>query len=240
MRNLYLLFFLISTFSLFGQSFEGNKSKALEAGFLFGMTNYSGDLAEKNIQISETKLGYGAYVRYLFSKHFALRAHLISGSISGDDKHAKDPDILRRQFRFNTNLLEVGLCGEWHILGRKGENSIGEKQRYFSPYVYLGLGMAFSDANATHYGPPEDEVIFFKTPLPEVAEPQRFLLAPMGVGVQTELTDRVLLGLETGWRPVFSDKLDGVSINGNPDKNDWYYYAGATVSFILFKPKKDI
>jgi hypothetical protein len=42
-----------------------------------------------------------------------------------------------------------------------------------------------------------------------------------------------VLGLDVGWRPVFSDGLDGVKINGNPNQSDWYYFVGITTSFII-------
>ena len=56
--------------------------------------------------------------------------------------------------------------------------------------------------------------------------------------MRADIFERLVIGLEGGWRPVFSDDLDGIRRNGNPGKGDWYYFAGVTVSFILSDPKR--
>lgn len=238
MKNLLLPLFLLCCFSLCAQTIMHRNHRFLEAGFLFGLTNYSGDISEKNITIAETRLGYGAYGRYFFSNQFALRIHLFSGSISGDDRHSKNANIRRRSFRFGTDILEVGLCGEWHILGRTRFSPTGIHRRFFSPYLYFGIGGTFSGAKAEFYGAPEDRNVYFVVPLPEVGLHQKFLIAPMGIGLRADINEALVVGMEGGWRPVFSDDLDGIKLNGNPKSNDWYYFGGATLSFILNKPKK--
>jgi hypothetical protein len=55
----------------------------------------------------------------------------------------------------------------------------------------------------------------------------------MGVGIRVDITKKLVLGVEAGARPIFSDRLDGVRINGDPQNDDWYYFGGATVSFNL-------
>jgi hypothetical protein len=55
----------------------------------------------------------------------------------------------------------------------------------------------------------------------------------MGLGVKADVLERFVLGLDIGWRLMFSDDLDGVSINGNPKQNDLYYFVGITTSFII-------
>ncbi len=238
MRKLLLPLCLLCLSQLAAQSKYNSSKRYIEAGFIFGLTNYSGDVSEKNITISEMHLGYGAYARYFLSNQFSLRAHLYAGSISGDDANAKDPQVRQRSFRFGTNILELGLVGEWHILGKGHYSNTGVRRRFFSPYLYLGLGGTFSGARAEYYGAPEDRNTFLVVPLPEVGLHQKFLIAPMGVGVRADINEALVIGVEGGWRPVFSDDLDGVRLNGNPDSNDWYYFGGATLSFILNKPKK--
>jgi hypothetical protein len=58
------------------------------------------------------------------------------------------------------------------------------------------------------------------------------------VGVRADILDRLVLGAEFGWRPVFSDDIDGIRQNGNPAKGDWYYFTGLTISFILSDPER--
>ncbi len=238
MRNLLLCLLLFCAFPLLSQSIYKPSHRFFEVGFLFGGTNYSGDVAEKNFYLSETQPGYGAHARYFFSNHFAVRAHLFYGSISGDDANAKNTALQRRSFRFGTDIFELGLGAEWHVLGRDRFSNADRRHYFLSPYIYLGVGGTSSGAIAEYYGKPEDRKLFLVAPMPEVGSRQQFLIAPMGVGISTELNEGLVLGGELGWRPVFSDNLDGVRLNGNPDNNDWYYYGGATLSFILNTQKK--
>lgn len=240
MRNFLLPLFLFSAINLSAQMGYKPNQRLFEAGFLFGMTNYSGDLTDKSIQLSETKLGYGLFARYMSSAHFAIRGHFLSGSISGDDANSKSQEFKRRSFRFDANFYELGLCAEWHVLGRGKVSATGDSPRFIAPYLYLGIGGGISDPVTSYYGSPNDQDLFFLAPFPEITAAQPFLLLPMGLGVQTGLNDRLLLGLEFGWRPTFSDKLDGVRLNGNPDNNDWYYFGGLSLSYILSKPQKSI
>ena len=44
--------------------------------------------------------------------------------------------------------------------------------------------------------------------------------------------------MEFGIRVPFTDYLDGVSIAANPDLNDWYWFAGATITFRIEEDNK--
>jgi hypothetical protein len=210
-----------------------DRDRHFEAGIMLGATNYSGDLAEKIIEIAETQLGYGAYLRYQASNHFSIKFHGYSGSISGDDKHSAV--LKERSFRFQTSFLELGLVGEVHFFTKPRYSRTGISKFRISPYLYGGIGTVFATADAIYYGPADRRNDYLRVPLPEDNLQNRFLLAPMGGGLRFDLSDQFILGLEGGFRPVFSDDLDGVKLNGNPDKGDWYYYTGATISYLFSK-----
>ncbi|MDX1909966.1 MAG: DUF6089 family protein [Saprospiraceae bacterium] len=237
MKKLLVLLLLGATSSLFGQQIYQPKHRYLEAGVLFGAANYSGDVTEKWVAVAETRLGFGAFVRYFLQKKWALRGHVLAGSISGDDHRADDDDIRMRQIRFSTNLLEISALGEWHPWGKDRFSSIGDYKRFFSPYVSFGAAVTFTDARTEYYGLPEDQDRLLRAPLPEPGLKKTFIIAPLAIGIRADINEGMALGLEAGVRPVFSDDLDGVRLNGNPDRGDWYYFAGATVSFILGKEK---
>jgi hypothetical protein len=55
----------------------------------------------------------------------------------------------------------------------------------------------------------------------------------IGGGVKQHFSEKFALGLELSFRPVFSDLLDGISTNGNPDNNDTYLWLGLTASYQL-------
>ncbi|MBU6342412.1 MAG: outer membrane beta-barrel protein [Bacteroidetes bacterium] len=207
------------------------KDKYLEVGFLFGLTNYSGDVAERAIEISETQPGYGIFVRYHLNPKLALNAHVYTGSIKGDDKNS--PVLYDRKFRFTTNILESALIGEWHFMGKSRYSNTGIRNLNFSPYLFLGVGATFVSVATEYYGPPEKRNDYLRVPFPEDNLKDKFFLLPMGVGLKADILDRFVLGVDVGWRPVFSDDLDGVRINGNQNLSDWYYFVGITASFIL-------
>ncbi len=217
----------------------GQRTSYLEAGFMFGLTNYSGDVAESSIELSETKLGYGAYLRYHVNPWFSTKAHIYTGAISGDDANAKDKILRQRGFRFSTSLVELGAVGEWNILGQNRFSRTGIHQFFITPYIFAGMGVTFANAEAEYYTAPDKLDDYVTDPSEfNVNRREKFLLVPMGVGLRADIFDRLVIGLEGSFRPVFSDKLDGISTNANPDSGDWYYFVGTTVSFILSNPKR--
>lgn len=233
MRSLLPLLFALLFLNTLRAQQDGSY---FEMGFLLGLTNYSGDLAEKAIELKETQPGYGLYFRYHFTRYFSVKAHAYSGSISGDD--ANSSVLNYRKLRFSTSLIEIGAVGEWKILGRERYTKTGIHNFFITPYLFGGIGYTFTDAKAEFYGTPAEGELYLKTFPPEEGLRKNFLLAPVGVGVQADVLERLVLGAEIGFRPVFSDDLDGIRINGNPNKGDWYYFAGITFSFILSDPEK--
>jgi len=203
---------------------------------MIGATNYSGDVSESAIEIKEMQLGYGAYVRYHFSSKFSLKLHGYSGSISGDD--ANSPVLKERSFRFSSSLLELGLVGELHLFKKPRYSKTGLHKFQVSPYLYGGIGTVIATSDAEYYGPANRRNDWLRAPLPEDDLKNRFILAPVGGGLRFDIFDQIIVGLEGGFRPVFSDDLDGVKLNGNPNRGDWYYYGGATISFLFAKAGK--
>lgn len=234
MYKFTLILCLLSTFALTAQ--RNTSNRYFEAGFLFGVTNYSGDMVEKRIEISETRVGYGAYGRYHLGPHFSMKAHVYTGSITGDD--ANSSKTKSRSLRFATNIVELGLVGELNFGRRNRFTSTGIHTFSITPYVFAGIGATFANAEAEYYGPPDLLNENLRVPLPEEGLGDRFVLVPMGAGIRADISESLVLGLEGGFRPVFSDDLDGVRYNGNPESGDWYYFAGVTASFVISNSKK--
>ena len=233
MKQILPLFLLLSALPLTAQ--WRYQPRYWEAGVMLGITSYSGDVTAKRIDLQEIRPGYGAFVRYHLSQHFALKGHVYGGSISGDDKYSdvKAP----RHFKFGTSIFEVASTLEWHWFGRDRFTETGLHNFFITPYMFIGAGITFADADAQYYGPPEERDKFLVVSLPEEGLKTRFLLAPVGGGIRMDFYERFIFGLEGGFRPVFSDDIDGVSKNGNPTRNDWYYFFGATVSLVLNGPE---
>lgn len=229
MRFFILLSLLLGLQPLFGQGNSG--ARYLEAGIQLGFMNYSGDVAEKIVEPRETRPGFGVLARYHLSSRFALKTNLYTGNVSGSDVHAEDAELRARSLRFKSNLLEFSLCIEWNILNIKPVEGNGIQRFRIVPYAYVGIGGLMMHPKAEYYGPPEAFNKQIKYALPEDGLHEKALVVPIGAGLRTRISDRVGIGAEGGFRPVFSDDLDGVSKNGNPDRNDWYYTASASLSF---------
>lgn len=236
MKKLGFILLLLTTQSAIWAQKHSQDPHHLEAGIMFGLANYMGDVAESNIEWSETLTSFGMFVRYNLTRKFSLKGHFYSGSISGDD--ANSEVLAYRSLRFSTSLTEFAMVLEWNFLAKDRISTTGMHRPKLAPYVFLGVGSTFADSKTEYYGPPEKYDAYFQTSFPEPGLDQTFLIVPMGAGLRVDVLERLILGFDMGWRPVFSDDLDGISINGNPDKNDWYYFAGVTTSFILNNPQK--
>jgi hypothetical protein len=221
--SLYLCLFFVSITGA-----QQLSNRFLEAGAMFGGTSYSGDVSEKRIELNETNPGFGFFVRYHLNSSFSLKAHIYSGSIAGDDKNT---GLARRKYRFGTSIFETALVGEWFFFPHDRYSSTGIFKKHLQPYIFGGIGLTFADPKAEYYGNTPNQDL--KVPLPEEGLKNKFVLAPIGVGLRAELLDWFSLGLEGGFRPVFSDDLDGMKVNGNPNSGDWYYFAGLTISVML-------
>ncbi len=238
MKHLLLSIFLLSTLIVEGQtrSRSAPKGNYLEAGFLFGLTSYSGDLTVNAVDISEIHPGYGAYLRYHFNGHLAARFHVYSGAISGDDSDFI-PEYVRK-IRFSSSIVELGIAGEWFLFSNSRYSNTGLYHFSFTPYLFAGIGATFANAEAEYYGPPDLRNEKLRVPFPEDGLDNKFLVVPVGAGLRADVAERLVIGLEAGFRPVFSDDLDGIHYNGNPKYGDWYYFGGITVSFVLGSPNK--
>ena len=238
MKPFLLNLFLWSALTLSAQtpSPSSPRGNYFEAGLLFGLTSYSGDITEKSIDLAEIHPGYGAYMRYHFNNYLSTRMHVYSGAISGDD--ANSSTLQERKIRFSSSIVELGLVGEWFVLGNRRFSNTGVHHFSLSPYVFAGVGVTYANADAEYYGPPDRRNENLRVPLPEEGLSNKFILLPMGVGIRADFMEGLVIGLEAGWRPVFSDDLDGIRYNGNPENGDWYYFGGVTVSFVLGRPNK--
>lgn len=200
----------------------------LEAGAMFGVTSYSGDLSENAITLKEVRPGYGFFVRYHFNNQFALKAHVYSGAISGDDAGTSRAS---RTLRFGSSIFESAIGGEYYFFAKERRSTTGIFRPRVNPYLYAGIGFTKGDPRAEYYGTQANT--YLKVPIPEEGLKNRFVLAPVSLGVRAELLEWLVVGGELGFRPVFSDDLDGVKVNADPTDNDWYYFGGITISVIL-------
>lgn len=222
MKNFQLICFaFLFNISLFAQ-------QNVELGGLVGVTLYQGDIAEDQIEISETQLGFGAYLSYLLNPKIILRGNAYYGKVSGDDKNSVS--LSSRGYSFEGNVLEIGFNTQWLIFGRNRMNNSGIFVPQFTPYLSTGLAIASIDVDLKYPDTEENNANF-----PEKEDTDTFLAIPFSVGLRYELAEFITLGAESGIRATFSDYIDDVSLNGNPNKNDYYWFGGVTLGYVFGK-----
>mgnify|MGYP001550652212 CR=1 FL=1 len=181
----------------------------LEFGLMAGISGYDGELAPDAFgdRFSIIHPSVGVFGRYNFNDFFAARLGLQYGTISGDDGLSDNS----RNLDFRSSILEVGLIGEWNILGYQPYNLY----RVFSPYLFAGV--AFSSFNpVTEYNGEDVELQPLGTEGQGLdGRPGLYnlttLAIPVGIGAKVALNDLWNIGVEAGLRLTRTDYLDDVS-----------------------------
>lgn len=234
--------------------------KTTELGLALGTMRYNGDLS--NDQLSNTKGLHpagGIYVRRHLWPNLALKADMLFGKLSANDRDFTDPAWRQqRNYAFETKVTELSLQAEWDIFGKKRfrriDTVIYELDRYrqiakvnrfkpmLSPYLFAGGGLVISTAKTIF-----DQTYLEGTSLQSKAvtdlrlgsKTQQDPVLVLGAGVALDLSRSWTMGLELGARTAGSDYLDGVSLSGNPNKPDWYWFAGLNIALRLGKKDTD-
>ena len=170
-----------------------------------GTSNYLGDLQEKRFTFNQAHLAGGIGLSYDLTEKFSLRGGVMFGKISGDDKLGRNK---ARNLNFSSGLTEAHVGVQYYI------TPLG--QRSLTPYVFAGLGLYHFDP----YTHDTSGTKYYLKPLS--TEGQGFIedkeyysltkmAIPFGAGVKLSLSDKINVGLEIGFRKLFTDYLDDVS-----------------------------
>ena len=174
-----------------------------------GIANYQGDLKKSSVSLSQAKFLFSLGVRYDLSEHVMARSYLTLTGLQADDKKGTAA-MQQRNLNFRSKIFE------WEISGQYSIFSLNEK--WWTPYVYAGVGIF-------HFNPSTEDLNGNKTYLkPLSTEGQGFmpgiaeyglwqLNIPFGIGAEYSLNEDMRLGIEMGYRKLFTDHLDDVSGN---------------------------
>lgn len=186
-----------------------------------GLAGYSGDLCSTLDCISPSPyfslgLGYKTWPRVYFG------AEIDYFTLNAKDKSET------RGFEFSSRNIELAGYVNFYLredIVQRHQDLI-KKRKIVKPYVYLGLsGMRY---NVT------DNV-------GETTFPKHTILVPVGAGVNFHITHRINVKLEGIYKIAFTDYLDGVSQQANPDRNDAFGIIRAKLVYSPFarrmKPK---
>ncbi|THU36835.1 porin family protein [Niastella caeni] len=172
-----------------------------------GIANYQGDLQAKRITFKQAKFLGSLGAQYDLSEHFTARTYFTLSSLQADDKKGTAA-MKMRNLNFQTKLFEWELGVQYNILSLNNS--------WFTPYVFAGVGLY-------HFKPftrTEDGTKTFLKPLSTegqgiVAGKKEYSLTqfniPLGIGATYAISEDIRVGLELGYRKLFTDYLDDVS-----------------------------
>lgn len=175
-----------------------------------GFSNYSGDIQKKQFTLSGVHGALSVGATYNIIGKLALRASYSYTNVGADDKNSADKNFLARNLNFQTALHEAAMMLEYDILNLN--------EFPVSPFVFAGTGVY--KFNPYTYNSNREKV--FLEPLStegqgleEYPDRKRYKLLqlslPVGGGLKYALSDDVHIGVEMGFRKLFTDFLDDLS-----------------------------
>jgi hypothetical protein len=152
--------------------------------------------------------------------------------LTGDESRYSKPEYRQqRNFSFTTPVAEFSGQLVWNILGRNYED------RGIMPYLFSGAGISllsikkdYSRMDPTIFGESSD--IYAGLAIDNArGTPRALLSVPVGIGAEYPLSDRFSVNIETSYRFIFSDYLDGFSQSANTEFQDHYHSTSAGIIY---------
>ncbi|HUQ66089.1 MAG TPA: DUF6089 family protein [Flavitalea sp.] len=198
-----LLVLLILPFTTFAQ-------KQVNLTFFGGLSNYSGDLQEKQFTLDQSHAAFGAGLSYEWMPKLLVRGGCTVGKLSADDRFSSKTLNRQRNLNFSSVIYDASLLADYSLY------DLSEKR--VTPYVFAGIALfGFNpytyDSTGTKYflrNLSTEGQGLFEYPDRKKYKNVQFSI-PMGIGVRFRITDNAYLGYEIGFRKTFTDYIDDVS-----------------------------
>lgn len=187
----------------------GSMAQNFHLSTRLGIMSYQGDLKAQSLSLSQSKFMGSLGVRYDLTEHLALRSYLTLGGLRADDKKGT-ASMKMRNLNFSSSLFEWEAGLHYSILDLN--------YHWWTPYVYAGIALYhFKPRTKDENG----EKVFLQPLSTEgqgiVAGVDKYKLTqlniPLGIGAERMLNEDMRVGLEMGYRKLFTDHLDDVSGN---------------------------
>ena len=192
------------------------QAQRVHVGVAGGLANYSGDLLDKLFPKKLTNGHIGIVAYYEINDRLLLRGSYIFARVNGDDALSEKAELRARNLRFESKISEFSVGGEYHLF------SLYEKR--YTPYVFASFGLFHFDP----YTHDTTGILYHLRPLSTEGqytnsgkESYQLLqpVIPFGGGVKFAITENLRIGVEFGFRKIFTDYLDDVSTS-YPDYNE--------------------
>lgn len=182
-----------------------------EIGFHGGSSYYIGDLNPYKHFTHHPKLGAGAYFRVNATDRHAFRFNFVYTAVEGSDADSKSEWQRNRNLHFKSEIIEVAALWEINFLSYE----VGDKNRSYTPYVFGGIAYFRMNPKTNFNGRlVELHPLGTEGQLSDGAENKYRLgqfAIPFGIGFKFNISGRVAMSLEYGFRKLFTDYLDDVS-----------------------------
>ena len=194
-----------------------------EVGVFLGGSNYIGDVGRTDF-VSPNQPAYGVMYRWNKSPRHSWRISYIQSKITGNDLDSNVPGRYKREYNFENNISEISAGLEFNFF----DFNLHEFGFKLTPYVYSGLSY-------TNY-----EELYFANGVARKDTDSHAFALPMIIGIKTNITPNLILGIEVGSRYSFTDNLDGSNPKnnnlaslkfGNLNSTDWYVFSGFTLTY---------
>lgn len=185
--------------------FQSSQAQKVWINLYGGATNYQGDLQDKRYTFDQAHIAGGIGINFDLTDQLSIRSSVIAGKLSADDKFGRNRI---RNLNFTSNLTEAQLGLQYHLFPL-GEHAL-------TPYAFAGVAMY-------RFNPYTFDTTGTKYYLRELStEGQGFIegkkyynltqfAIPFGGGVKLSLSENINVGLEVGFRKLFTDYIDDVS-----------------------------
>jgi hypothetical protein len=172
-----------------------------------GVANYQGELQSKNLTFKQAKLLGSLGAQYDISEHVTARTYFTLTGLQGDDKKGTST-MKARNLSFQSKVFEWELSAQYNILSLNNS--------WWTPYVYAGVGLF-------HFNPFTHNTDGAKTYLKPLSTEGQGVVGgkseykltqfciPLGIGAMYAISEDVRVGVEMGYRKLFTDYLDDVS-----------------------------
>ncbi len=159
-------------------------------------------------------MAFGAQIKKHLDGYWAFRINAMHGTIAGADASLNNDYYKSRNLSFFSPITEISLQTEFNFFNYIPTVS---RKRY-SPYLFAGVGFVSFNPKTKYNGKVYELHDIRTEGQTGDSYKQLALTIPFGAGVKYNFSGKWTVGAELGYRTAYTDYLDDVSGNYNPDK----------------------
>lgn len=209
-----------------GPSEYDSKYNYFYTGGHIGVTNMYSDLSPSpnilSTDLGFTRLGFGGEFGLRCDSRLSFRASLSWMRLRADDYYQNlssqyGPERYARNLSVRNDLVEFGIVGVVDLIGNRGSYKM---RADYTPYFFGGINVFYHNPKAMGPKGSDSEGTWVSLqPLgtegqgrPGYSKPYSLIQVgfPVGVGIRHQLTERLDISFEIGWRITTTNYLDDV------------------------------